>query len=368
MDPFQDNGHKHNKQQQQQQLINDDDDVENGEEDDVVICGENLQAAIKVLISAHSKDVLKIEREFQRQKNIWSEEKTKLIQYTKRLKEKNRLLIQIIKEHGLQQQQGHDVVVVDDTLSHPPAQQQQCTVISSTTMTTKTTTSSMTSSTKSVDEEEEQDEMNEEGSEGSDDGFSDFRPKRNSLKKGEDQGSSTTDNKQKNKKRKSSEPSNEVNDDLDLPLVNDRHLEEEEELRLLQSSQPGKKTPMMANKYGDNGASRIVSPTPSTGSSNGNQKKYKYREVVRNKAEREKLKGFECDHCKEFYKAVLGDDFDQKMLLLNQCSRHRQQDETPPTPPGYWDFNFGDESDNDEQKHQQQTQPQPHHNIIDSSF
>jgi len=69
-------------------------------------------------------------------------------------------------------------------------------------------------------------------------------------------------------------------------------------------------------------------------------KGYKYVEVVRKKADREKLKGFSCAECEKFYKDENLTD-SKKKEILNRCSRHRYQDTPPPnTPDEFWEVGF----------------------------
>ena len=78
---------------------------------------------------------------------------------------------------------------------------------------------------------------------------------------------------------------------------------------------------------------------------------FKYVEPVRKKAEREKLRGFECNQCKKFYDAVLskGDQDNEDHKKNFRCehhdgvSRHRYKYVPPMTPEGFW--NIGFESD-----------------------
>ena len=72
---------------------------------------------------------------------------------------------------------------------------------------------------------------------------------------------------------------------------------------------------------------------------------FRYQEVVRGKKAREALKGFSCEHCDEFIKAVCnhpgGDVFDPKMFT--SCSRHRAEHSPPKTPVDFWELDFIDE-------------------------
>ncbi|XP_037085948.1 proline-rich protein 2-like [Pollicipes pollicipes] len=58
---------------------------------------------------------------------------------------------------------------------------------------------------------------------------------------------------------------------------------------------------------------------------------------VRRKADRQKLPGWACNLCKEWY-ADRGFSESQLREHMNRCSRHRQREPPPPdTPPGFWD-------------------------------
>ncbi|XP_022734848.1 protein gamma response 1-like isoform X2 [Durio zibethinus] len=78
---------------------------------------------------------------------------------------------------------------------------------------------------------------------------------------------------------------------------------------------------------------------------------FKYVEPVRKKAEREKLKGFECNQCKKFYDAVLnkGDEDNADENKNFRCehhegvSRHRYKYVPPMTPEGFWNIGFESE-------------------------
>ncbi|KAE8732779.1 Gamma response protein 1, putative isoform 2 [Hibiscus syriacus] len=78
---------------------------------------------------------------------------------------------------------------------------------------------------------------------------------------------------------------------------------------------------------------------------------FKYVEPVRKKAEREKLKGFECNQCKKFYDAVIdkGDQGNEDPKKNFRCehhdgvSRHRYKYVPPLTPEGFWNIGFESE-------------------------
>ncbi|EOX96721.1 Gamma response gene 1, putative isoform 1 [Theobroma cacao] len=78
---------------------------------------------------------------------------------------------------------------------------------------------------------------------------------------------------------------------------------------------------------------------------------FKYVEPVRKKADREKLRGFECNQCKKFYDAVLnnGDQDNEDHKKNFRCehhdgvSRHRYKYVPPMTPEGFWNIGFESE-------------------------
>ncbi|MFQ6667329.1 hypothetical protein Gotur_033392 [Gossypium turneri] len=78
---------------------------------------------------------------------------------------------------------------------------------------------------------------------------------------------------------------------------------------------------------------------------------FKYVEPVRKKAEREKLKGYECNQCKKFYDAVLskgaeGNEDHNKNFRCEHhdgVSRHRYKYVPPMTPEGFWNIGFESE-------------------------
>ncbi|KAL4363904.1 hypothetical protein GQ457_04G023840 [Hibiscus cannabinus] len=78
---------------------------------------------------------------------------------------------------------------------------------------------------------------------------------------------------------------------------------------------------------------------------------FKYVEPVRKQAEREKLKGFECNQCKKFYDAVLNkreegnEDHNNSFRCEHHdgVSRHRYKYVPPMTPYGFWNIGFESE-------------------------
>ncbi|GMI66209.1 gamma response gene 1 [Hibiscus trionum] len=78
----------------------------------------------------------------------------------------------------------------------------------------------------------------------------------------------------------------------------------------------------------------------------------KYVEPVRKQAEREKMKGFECNQCKKFYDAVLNkrDEGNEDRSKSFRCehhdgvSRHRYKYVPPMTPDGFWNIGFESET------------------------
>ncbi|WOK92587.1 protein gamma response 1 isoform X2 [Canna indica] len=75
-------------------------------------------------------------------------------------------------------------------------------------------------------------------------------------------------------------------------------------------------------------------------------KGFKYVEPVRKKAERENLKGVECQQCKKFYDAVLPGGDNNPNQMNRRCehhdavSRHRYRFAPPMTPEGFWNIGF----------------------------
>lgn len=80
--------------------------------------------------------------------------------------------------------------------------------------------------------------------------------------------------------------------------------------------------------------------------SNDSANNYAYEEVVRGRAAREALNGYECKECAAFFdEAVLHGDganyYNRDELL--RCSRHRARQTPPQTPEDFWDLSFRDE-------------------------
>ncbi|KAK9825186.1 hypothetical protein WJX81_004947 [Elliptochloris bilobata] len=94
---------------------------------------------------------------------------------------------------------------------------------------------------------------------------------------------------------------------------------------------------------------------------------YKYREVVRNRAERAELPGYECPDCKRFYDALqtwgaaplpppicghaapgttgaAAAAHAQREVMRHAGSRHRYRHTPPDTPPGFWKVGFPGDS------------------------
>jgi hypothetical protein len=74
-------------------------------------------------------------------------------------------------------------------------------------------------------------------------------------------------------------------------------------------------------------------------------KKPKYVDVVRKKSERELLPGFECEECRNYFKALQQQGIfssSNKAEFLQQCSRHKSRFTPPSTPDGYWDLSIKD--------------------------
>ena len=74
-------------------------------------------------------------------------------------------------------------------------------------------------------------------------------------------------------------------------------------------------------------------------------KKPKYVDVVRKKSERELLPGFECEECRNYFKALQQQGIfspSNKAEFLQKCSRHKSRFTPPSTPDGYWDLSIKD--------------------------
>jgi hypothetical protein len=69
------------------------------------------------------------------------------------------------------------------------------------------------------------------------------------------------------------------------------------------------------------------------------QKKAKFEEVVRKKAERANLTGRSCEECVKYFKSLEDAGFDTSEMI-NTCSRHRTKYTPPSTPEGYWDLSM----------------------------
>jgi len=68
--------------------------------------------------------------------------------------------------------------------------------------------------------------------------------------------------------------------------------------------------------------------------------KFKYVEVVRKKTDREKLNGYTCHECENFY-ANENLSHTQRKAILDRCSRHRHVSTPPPsTPDEFWEVGF----------------------------
>ncbi|XP_071575615.1 uncharacterized protein [Temnothorax nylanderi] len=64
---------------------------------------------------------------------------------------------------------------------------------------------------------------------------------------------------------------------------------------------------------------------------------------MRRKADRAKLKGWDCWECREYYKS-LSLSKEELEKRRNQSSRHRHKYERPNTPEGFWDLEFPETS------------------------
>ena len=104
------------------------------------------------------------------------------------------------------------------------------------------------------------------------------------------------------------------------------------------SSTPIIKTPN--NNLNNNNKKKLSLKTDCTTLGEIESKRYKYKEVVRGKAEREKLNGYTCEECEKFYANEQLTD-EQRKKILDRCSRHRHKSTPPPsTPDEFWEVGF----------------------------
>ena len=69
------------------------------------------------------------------------------------------------------------------------------------------------------------------------------------------------------------------------------------------------------------------------------KQEYKFREVVRDREQRQALKGQSCFRCKTFYDAVgIDEDAQRDVDLCNECSRHRDNEPIQNTPENFYDL------------------------------
>ena len=81
-------------------------------------------------------------------------------------------------------------------------------------------------------------------------------------------------------------------------------------------------------------------PYEKSSKSNSNEPTFAYQEVVRGRANREALPGYDCEECRKFLNAI-GDGYDRDQII-QQCSRHRSRHAPPSTPDGFWNLTFID--------------------------
>jgi hypothetical protein len=68
-----------------------------------------------------------------------------------------------------------------------------------------------------------------------------------------------------------------------------------------------------------------------------------FQEVVRKKADRQKMPGHACPECKAFWDTVCDDGTVFERKHFEDCSRHRAHHSPPSTPEGFWELSFTDE-------------------------
>ncbi|EGG16959.1 hypothetical protein DFA_07940 [Cavenderia fasciculata] len=332
-------------------------------ENDTIVCSQGIRNAINLLLREHTIDILKVENEFQQQKMIWEQEKDMLLRACKKLKDQNealknqlRLFIseqQVDLSQSLQQQQQQIPQQQQQQQQTPPSQQPQQRILPASILNANNNSNDKASpkfkpkSTTTTTPKQKQHVVQQQQSD-DDDGFvSKHKHTPTQPTSAAEQSDSATPNdnngssKKKAKKRKSNDPATEqeIQDELDLSMTYESKQDQDDDPVFA----PGnftridfKKYSQQPNNEGDDDSS--ITPTQQK-----QKKKHKVVDVIRNQEERQQLQGYECEHCKEFYDAVLGDDYDKK-LLLNQCSRHRKDYTPPSTPPGFWDFSFGEQS------------------------
>ena len=82
--------------------------------------------------------------------------------------------------------------------------------------------------------------------------------------------------------------------------------------------------------------------------------RHAYNAVVRSKAERSQMPGFDCDQCRKFYAALPAGTTRRAITcshtngvggksMQDRFSRHKAYFKQPDTPEGYWDIDFPDE-------------------------
>merc|ERR1711957_387553 len=88
--------------------------------------------------------------------------------------------------------------------------------------------------------------------------------------------------------------------------------------------------------------------------SKNNNNKFRYQEVVRNKKERQSLKGRTCEDCINFVNAICDGNgskfFKKDGSIVTECSRHRSRHTPPSTPADFWELSFPDERREREEK------------------
>jgi len=89
---------------------------------------------------------------------------------------------------------------------------------------------------------------------------------------------------------------------------------------------------------------------------------YAHVQVVRKHSERQKLQGFSCKQCEDFYKNS-GKSECEIQQQMQQCSRHRDKQRPPSTPEHFWSLGFADTCDDTAKDPTQAIAPRPRRRV-----